>query len=399
MWCSTADRPTGKKRSASAAGLEQLIDARRQQLIDARLEVPLLRVEAQNLRAAAATMDARFQVRMKKDILQQADEIDRECQIRLSMRRESDFNAVSHRYLSHHAVGVTEADDDGARAHTDGSANDRIISVPGAHVQQTVKGFVNRSRARETQKHAIVQEYLADVEMRPNKLNIRARDECPFCNEPLYLNSVKSILVCTTCGYSVVHFDSTISTMSYADEYEFNSFSYKRISHFEDCMRQVQGKESFVVPMENITKVMERLMSKRLALHDITPTTIRETLKELRLRRAYDHVAQVFMRITGKKPSRVSAEVENTCRQMFVRMQPVFEKHCPKTRKNFLSYNYVLFRIFYILELEYMLGHFALLKCPQKLRLQDDIFERIAADLGWKFEPVESILARVRSAP
>lgn len=402
MWANAGDKQSTKKRRVSSESLEHLITERRQRLVEARLSAPELRQRATELRQTADTLTCRFQIRMKGDMLAQATEIEREANIRESMIRESEFDATAERYLTqyreHSNDSFAPADDDTDELQE--SQDERqIITTPGHRSHQTIDGYVQRARMRESKKHMIVQEYVADIEERPPKLGIRARDVCPFCTQDLFLNSVKSILVCTTCGYSIVHFDSTISSMSYSDDYEFNSFSYKRISHFEDCMKQVQGKESYVVPIDIIESVMRHLHSLRLNKQDITQANVRDALKKLRLRRAYDHVAQVFMRITGRRAPRVSADVEDSCRQMFVRMQPVFETHCPKNRKNFLSYNYVLFRLFYILGLEHMLVGFSLLKGPEKLRLQDEIFERISADLGWKFEPVEQILSRVRARP
>jgi hypothetical protein len=177
--------------------------------------------------------------------------------------------------------------------------------------------------------------------------------------------------------------------MSYSDDYEMSSFSYKRITHFDDCMRQVQGKEAYRVPDEIITAVMAELYAQRItAVADISMNEIRQTLKRLRARKAYDHVAQVYARITGNRAPRITRRIEERCRLMFICMQPAFERHCPKTRKNFLSYNYVLYRFFHLLGLAHMLKGFSLLKGKDKLAMADTIFENICDDLGWKFTPI-----------
>jgi hypothetical protein len=132
----------------------------------------------------------------------------------------------------------------------------------------------------------------------------------------------------------------------------------------------VQGKESYVVPDAMVNQVVAEFVKARLPKGSITQTQIRAVLKALRLRRAYDHVSQIYTRITGLKAPRITAEQEDACRNMFVRMQPVFEEICPKDRKNFLSYNYVLFRCFHILGLYHMLPTFSLLKGHDKLMIQ-----------------------------
>ena len=127
----------------------------------------------------------------------------------------------------------------------------------------------------------------------------------------------------------------------------------------------------------------------------VTQTRIRQILKQLRERKAYDHVAQIYTRITGIHAPRISADQEERCRSMFVAMQPSFDRHCPKTRKNFLSYTYVLYRCFHLLGLRHMLDGFSLLKGKDKLAGADEMFEMICKDLGWKFVPIE----KTRSMP
>lgn len=183
--------------------------------------------------------------------------------------------------------------------------------------------------------------------------------------------------------------------MSYTNDLEMSTFSYKRITHFEDCMKQVQGKESYSVPIDIIQATMRELYADRVTdISKITQSMIRTTLKRLRLRRAYDHVAQIFTRITGISAPRISADQEERCRKMFFAMQPSFDRHCPATRKNFLSYNYVLYRCFHLLGLNHMLKDFSLLKGKENLALADEIFKSICADLGWNFVPMEMTLIK-----
>jgi hypothetical protein len=81
-------------------------------------------------------------------------------------------------------------------------------------------------------------------------------------------------------------------------------------------------------------------------------------------------------------------------RQMFLQIQEPFEKHKPKDRKNFLSYSYVLHKFFQILSLPEYTKYFTLLKSPDKLRQQDEIFRKIVGEMAaqdttvkWVFIP------------
>ena len=64
-----------------------------------------------------------------------------------------------------------------------------------------------------------------------------------------------------------------------------------------------------------------------------------------------------------------------------------FFKHCPDTRKNFLSYSYVLYKFCELLELDHLLQYFPLLKSREKLQQQDVIWKSICKDLEWEYIP------------
>jgi hypothetical protein len=70
---------------------------------------------------------------------------------------------------------------------------------------------------------------------------------------------------------------------------------------------------------------------------------------------------------------------------MFKEIQGPFLKHCPKNRKNFLSYSYVLFKFCQLLDKDEFLPHFSLLKSREKLHVQDQIWKKICVDVNWEF--------------
>ena len=66
-------------------------------------------------------------------------------------------------------------------------------------------------------------------------------------------------------------------------------------------------------------------------------------------------------------------------------IQSPFIKHCPKDRKNFLSYSYVLHKFIQLLGLDEYLVNFPLLKSREKLYQQDKIWKMICQELNWEF--------------
>jgi hypothetical protein len=115
---------------------------------------------------------------------------------------------------------------------------------------------------------------------------------------------------------------------------------------------------------------------------------MREILKRLRINKYYEHINYIMYRINGTPMPHFSPELEERLCSMFKEIQGAFLRHCPPTRKNFMSYSYVLHKFFQILGLEEYLPYCSLLKSREKLHMQDIIMSKICDDLGWSgFKP------------
>ena len=365
-----AQRGSGPSKRASSS-LQEMMDKEADRLRKNREQVPELLQRADTLKKTARSMSTcRHLVRHAKDLVAEADELYEEARVRQSRYREVRFNLTRAAYVTLEKSMFDDADAsvrackerghgmgmDASAAGTGVSANssrwrvrpekvedegpkeagddkDTIITAPGTEVctQDTVTKL---ARSRNALRSSLVHEY-ATTSGCVAKLQPRPEDACPFCHVPMLLQHVKSVLVCRECGYAVAYLDNTTSNISYTDEYEFSSFAYKRISHFDDTLKQVQGKETYTLPDALVTQVVAEFVKQRVPKHAITQNKIRVVLKALRLRRAYDHVSQLYTRITGRKAPRITFEQEEMCRNMFVRMQPPFESICPKDRSAF----------------------------------------------------------------
>ena len=78
-------------------------------------------------------------------------------------------------------------------------------------------------------------------------------------------------------------------------------------------------------------------------------------------------------------------ELEEKLRLMFKEIQAPFMEVCPKTRKNFLNYSYVLHKFVELLGLDEYKIYFPLLKDREKLHQTDMIWKKICEKLGWHF--------------
>lgn len=389
MWATTEDSATllglsaadAKKKRKLDMPLEKHISTRRAQLEAELQEVPGLRMRARKACEQMESCTARHQVREKAELQQEVRDLEQEVAVRESLTRPREFEMKVAPYLQAYSQRVEFEDTSNAP---------RNITAPGGvhKRKETIDSYVQQHDATVSRQTAVLNEFLFDTTNQPPKLAMNTRDECPLCLRELQLITSKAIMTCASCGYAVAYLDATMSSMSYSDDVEFSSFSYKRINHFNEWLQQVQAKENFELPEESMLLVMNELYKQRITLvGDITQKKVREVLKILKLRKSYEHVAQITSKLTGTRPMRVPAETEEMCRLMFIAVQPVFEIHCPKDRKNFLSYSYCLYKFFQLLGFDQFLDSFALLKGRDKLHKQDDIFRKICADLDWEFVP------------
>lgn len=197
----------------------------------------------------------------------------------------------------------------------------------------------------------------------------------------------KCMMVCPSCGKVTRYIDVTLQALPYGKEMDVSKFSYKRSSHFNDWLDQIQGKEYVTVPEEVCQRVRAQLENDGVDCSRVSASVIKATLKSMGLQKLYDNVSQITAIITGKTTPRLSSKVEAQCRVMFSAIQAPFSKHCPSDRKNFLSYPYCLYKFLQLLNQDEILDSFVLLKGRDKLYAQDEIFRKICAELNWEFVP------------
>jgi ribosomal protein S27AE len=374
------DEPKRGKRpleDKSTIPLEVHIRKERTRIEAFKEKIPPLEKELENLKHSLPTLTARWQVRIRNETTEKIQSIEEELTCIKNDEYMKDFERKIEPYTKAH---VNQKHMDMVRSkHKKG----RNSSIPGdSHCG--IDAFISKETSHGSE---IIAEYLSDVHGEAPKIVLEQKDTCPMCQNTMLLISTKSLMSCQQCGYSSTYLDATTSSVSYGDEVEFASFSYKRLNHFNEWLQQIQAKESAEIPNEIIYKVMEELQNQRVKLKDITSAKIREVLKTLKLRKTYEHVAQIKMRITGQTPPRMTADMEELCRLCFIAVQPAFEKHCPPDRKNFLSYSYCLYKFFQLLGYDEFLDSFTLLKGRDKLTKQDEIFKKICDELDWTFLP------------
>lgn len=350
--------------------LDRLVVKHREVLIEQKhAEIPTLYANLEELERRRATCTGRAMLRLARDLERAV------CKTRERVRyleadehlKEFDANVVPYveAYMRQSGVPKRKA------AH---------VVVPG----DTRPRFEIEENVQS--QSCVVDAYLTDVQGEVPRARIERADMCPRCADSRMLLVVnKAVLACPQCGLASTYLDATSSSISYDDSVEMVTFSYKRGNHFQDWLTNVQGKEAHEVPQEVIDAVMMELYRQRVTdVEAITTQRVREILKTMRLRKCYEHCAQIVSRITGRPPPRLPPEAAELCRLMFTAVIGPFQKHCPPERKNMLSYSFVLSKFLYILGYDDLCNTLTMLKGKDKIAKMDVVWRKICEDLDWE---------------
>ena len=209
---------------------------------------------------------------------------------------------------------------------------------------------------------------------------------CERCGNEMIMCLNEANLTCSKCGHQeFILVDS--DKPSYKDPpREVCYYAYKKINHFNEWLAQFQAKESTEIPADIYDTILVQLKKERITnMSSLKPTKLREILRKMKCSKYYEHIPHIINRLNGQNAPFMSREDEEKLRHMFREIQPSFKKHCPKGRRNFLSYGYVLYKFCELLEMDEYLACFPLLKNRDKLYLQDKTWQKICMEMNWQY--------------
>ena len=209
---------------------------------------------------------------------------------------------------------------------------------------------------------------------------------CDKCNSEMIICLNEAHITCSKCGYQEALLVDT-DKPSYKDPpREACYYAYKKINHFNEWLAQFQAKESTEIPEDIYDAILFQLKREQITdMSKLKPTKMREILRKMKCSKYYEHIPHIINRLNGQNAPFMSREDEERLRHMFREIQPSFKKHCPKGRRNFLSYSYVLYKFCELLEMDEYLACFPLLKNRDKLYMQDKTWELICKDQKWMY--------------
>ena len=179
-----------------------------------------------------------------------------------------------------------------------------------------------------------------------------------------------------------------ITGYTYMDYYRFNligKFIYNRIYHFQDLIKQFQGKQNCKIP----DKLYQDL-DKKFKLHGllvdsndyyvkhskITKEHIYLFLKELKYFKHYENINIIYYILTNK--SKVISEKLEKClindfKQFIVLYDEIYNNNEKFKRKNFINIQYILYQFLKKYDYDCDLQDFTILKTAERRQFHDNI--------------------------
>lgn len=251
--------------------------------------------------------------------------------------------------------------------------------------------FINKTG--KTNKGSDYQKYVEVCFMNRCYNNNRNNLVCKLCKNmnQFEIDHKTAHRICTICGNTETFIENNENSLYYSDTSRIDNvvqpFSYQRKNHFKEWLYQLQAKEVTQIPETVIELLLLELKKERITDNNlIDADRIKRYLKKLKLNKYYEHIPNIIRKITNKPPLNITQDFEEVLLDLFDKIQEPFDKYCPKTRKNFLSYSYTIHKFCQLLGKDDYLIYFPLLKSREKLFEQEKIWKNICNHLGWKFK-------------
>lgn len=178
-------------------------------------------------------------------------------------------------------------------------------------------------------------------------------------------------------------------------------FVYNRIIHFQDCIKQYQGKQNCKIPQKVYDDLDKKFKAYRLLIESenesikyskITRDHINMFLKELKYTKHYENVNLIYFNITGKRFDDISY-LEHLLIEDFKELVNLYDelhgKDKPEEldRKNFMNVQYILFQLLKKYEHPCKIEDFSILKTIDRKIFHDKICSKLFKKLNWNFTP------------
>lgn len=229
---------------------------------------------------------------------------------------------------------------------------------------------------------------------------LHTSEKCPTCeNTDVTLFDVDGVgrTSCLVCFTEIASFEVVNTHLDYNRATVTGKFIYNRVLHFQDCIKQFQGKQNCKIPksvydyLDSQFAAYRLLMDsedKRVRYSKITKQHVLMFLKNIP--KHYENVNVIYTTLTGKTGDDIS-HLENQLVEDFKTLVTLYDSIHSKDksdeldRKNFLNVQYILFQLLRRYGYNCRAEDFSMLKTSERKQFHDRICSNLFAILGWNF--------------
>jgi hypothetical protein len=242
--------------------------------------------------------------------------------------------------------------------------------------------------------HSYTQKFYPDLVRDDNKTTATKTVNPFLCNHcgGEVEEKENSVCVCLQCGVIEVGFSIRDPTANLNWDDMQNApgrqYTYRRLNHFREYLRQIQGKSRATIPLYIYQELKEEFRKSRIPLNQVTPDRVKTKLKKIKRSKYYEHRESIATSINNEyKPIDIDTSHEEKLCLMFVQLEEPFEriKHLVKSdRKNFLSYPFVYFKLNELSGWDGYNKNCSLLKSVSLINRQDRWWKLVMTELDWE---------------
>ena len=215
----------------------------------------------------------------------------------------------------------------------------------------------------------------------------------PCCNANM-VQSEDHNMICSQCGITLIRGGISLSNPRLNLSYNrpmttTKMYSYRRINHLRELLRSLLGRSNISIGEENLEKVKAEVRKHTFPIEKLNAIFIRKVLKKLKLNQFYEQSTAIARMLNPKlELLNIDPYYEEKLILQFVSCERPFEltRHkVDKTRRNFLSYSYVFFRLNELNGRHDLNQKVQLLKSTKLIVKQDQYWKLICKKNKWEY--------------
>lgn len=217
---------------------------------------------------------------------------------------------------------------------------------------------------------------------------------CPCgSSDMIHEDGVKS---CSKCGlgFSCQQISTTLTHSELETSTIIKNIKYKRLNHFRETLHQLQGTSRIHINKSTLRRIKKNLASYNSDMSRITLSTLQYVLSKSKLvnwREKLPFVAKELNCI-GIELLVLSAQQEQELCTRFSKLEAPYNyikcKVLP-SRKSFMSYPFVTYKLCELLGYSHTLKHFKFLKSYSLFFNQERWWKLVCYELGWEYIPTQ----------